>query len=321
MYVVHERNVNRAYRTGAMLLRHHGVTRDSRAGRVLELDAPCSTVYERPTECVLFDEERDANPFFHLFEALWMLGGRNDVAFPAQFNARMLTYSDDGTTQHGAYGYRWRRHWDDQLATVIRLLRADPLTRRAVLQMWDPAADLTRNGVDVPCNTAAYFSTRNGVLDLLVSCRSNDMVWGAYGANVVHFSLLQQYVAAMVGVPVGTYTQVSFNFHAYVDVFQKHGLDQHLAVPDVMCPYEARMILTHALVTEPQSFDDELQQFLTSPGAPTAYRNTFLRDVAAPLYQTWRAYKAKTNPRLPLTTDLGVDWAYAAHLWLRRRGL
>jgi hypothetical protein len=53
------------------------------------------------------------------------------------------------------------------------------------------------------------------VLDLTVCCRSNDAIWGAHGANAVHFSVLQEYLAARIGVGVGTMYQWSNNYHAY----------------------------------------------------------------------------------------------------------
>lgn len=82
-----------------------------------------------------------------------------------------------------------------------------------------------------PCNTHAYLRVRDSslsmtqaeldtvgperVLDLTICCRSNDVLMGAYGANAVHFSVLQEYLAARIGVGVGTLYQVSNNYHVY----------------------------------------------------------------------------------------------------------
>jgi hypothetical protein len=52
---------------------------------------------------------------------------------------------------------------------------------------------------------------------MTVTCRSNDAIWGAHGANAVHFSVLQEYVAAAVGVLVGPMVQLSNNYHIYAD--------------------------------------------------------------------------------------------------------
>ena len=41
------------------------------------------------------------------------------------------------------------------------------------------------------------------------------MLWGAYGANAVHMSVLQEYVATALNVSIGTYTQMSDSLHIY----------------------------------------------------------------------------------------------------------
>jgi thymidylate synthase len=186
----------------------------------------------------MFWPERDANPFFHLYEALWMLAGRNDVAGPARYSSNMNNFSDDGKTLHGAYGYRWRKAFKarsaqgasayefrkpfDQLAIIAQQLTHDPTDRRCVLQMWSAELDLGRQGKDLPCNDTATFQIGpDGRLHLVVFCRSNDIVWGAYGANAVHFSMLLEYMALWIGVPVGTYTQISVNWHGYLTTLEK----------------------------------------------------------------------------------------------------
>src|SRR5690606_34526281 len=149
---------------------------------------------------------RGANPFFHLFESLWMLSGRNDLPWLAQFNKQMATYSDDGgKTQPAAYGFRWREYFGyDQISELVDHLARDPKSRRAVIGMWDPwgihqtaegqyamNGDLlsAQDSKDVPCNTHCYFQLRTTEagtqLDMTVTCRSNDALWGAHGANAV----------------------------------------------------------------------------------------------------------------------------------------
>lgn len=232
MIVLDPRNVNYALPMGVDLVHRLGVAEPSRAGDVLRVPVPVTTVYSRPCERVLFHDWRDANPFFHLVEAMWMLAGRNTLADLTPYVARMKEYSDDGgVTQPAAYGHRWRSHmvhdsnagpegWRDQLDWVVARLRDNPRDRRVVIQMWDPLTDIdaaNAGGKDVPCNLVALPWASDGKLHLTVFCRSNDMVWGAYGANAVHFSILLEYLAARVGLEVGTYTQVSNNFHAYVE--------------------------------------------------------------------------------------------------------
>ena len=89
-------NVNDALKDGIKLIHSHGVAIPSRNGATLEVPEPVSTVYHRPYEKVLLSKVRDANPFFHLMEAMWILAGRSDVKFLSEFNKRIVNYSDDG---------------------------------------------------------------------------------------------------------------------------------------------------------------------------------------------------------------------------------
>src|SRR5437667_12765939 len=103
------RNVNYAFK-GLVTDIHSGKiwTRDteSRNGPVMVVDEPVIIIYTHPRERVLLNYYRDANPFFHLYESLWMLAGRNDLKSLEFFVGHMKDYSDDGLTFNGAYGHR-----------------------------------------------------------------------------------------------------------------------------------------------------------------------------------------------------------------------
>lgn len=238
MIVLPARNVNYALPQGVEYVHRFGEREASRNGDVLRIKQPVTTAYEQPMERVLFHPWRDANPFFHLIESLWMIAGRDKLSDLTRYVSTFGQFSDDGETVPGAYGKRWRdwqpgyqigsrstpdegwEQWPDQLDRVVEQLRTNPRDRRVVIQMWDPAVDIDRNingSKDVPCNITALPFETDGKLNLTVFCRSNDMVLGAYGANAVHFSFLLEYLAARVGLGVGNYYQVSNNFHAYVE--------------------------------------------------------------------------------------------------------
>ena len=222
MHVITARNVHDALPRALQLMDDVGLRRNSRAGEVIKAPGPVATVYQRPWERVLFWPERDANPAFHLYESLWMLAGRQDLEPLVRYVRRFSEFSDDGHTIHDAYGYRWRTQFGlDQLQEVIRRLKANLDDRRCTVQMWDATTDLIRGsyGKAVPCNLIATVQVESAALELVVFCRSNDIVWGTYGANAVHFSMLQEYLAGAIGVPMGDYTQVSVNWHAYTNVY------------------------------------------------------------------------------------------------------
>ena len=107
MQTVEARNINEAFVRGLMIFRNVELREVKPRGQTrLELDQPYATTYSRPCERVLFNPVRDCNPFFHLMESLWIIAGRDDVAWLAQWLPSIKDYSDDGVSFHGAYGAR-----------------------------------------------------------------------------------------------------------------------------------------------------------------------------------------------------------------------
>ncbi len=200
------------------LLAEVNFTEDTRNGPVLSLDGPICVEYSNPCNRVSLLESRDANPFFHLMESMWILEGRDDVKFLAEFNKQMAAYSDDGIVFNASYGrrLRGRSKAEDQLEKVVDLLRKDQNSRQAVALIWDQR-DLTKNTLDKACNMALNFRVVAGKLDLTVMNRSNDCIWGMFGANAVQFSMILEYVAAKLDLPVGRYFQFSNNLHVYLE--------------------------------------------------------------------------------------------------------
>lgn len=337
MEVLTVTNVNTALNAGInyLLSWGWGHSEESRNGKVLVAPGPVCTVYRRPQERVLFSPTRDANPFFHLMESLWMLAGRNDVAYPAQFNSRLSKYSDDGKTFYGAYGYRWRAAFGyDQLLEIIAELKKNPTSRRCVLSMWNGMAEFEAEdyglksdlrvagagGKDVPCNTHAYFDARGGALNMTVCNRSNDAIWGAYGANAVHFSFLQEYMADQIGVGVGEYRQFSNNLHIYTDIFDKKTLETMALEGRTLNLYDLYPDMKKIyLNSEVPGWDASLQEFICS--GRTDGRHGFFRDVAEPMYAAWFARKAgAVVEALDILKEMPYcDWQVAALDWVKRR--
>lgn len=332
MQVLRVSNVGEALPEGLKLLRDSGQRRSSRNGGVRVMSEPVTTLYLKPTERVLFDPVRDANPFLHLFESLWMLAGRNDLEYIERFAKNMRNYSDDKKTVWGAYGWRWRKFFGyDQLAWALARLRKYPDDRRTVITMWDANSDpdvATNGGLDVPCNLSLHLQrTADGALDMTVFNRSNDAIWGAYGANAVHFSILQEYMAGALGLRVGRYWQVSDNFHAYDDLFEK-------LVPfadnweQEFCPYFCGDVHVEPLGVKEGgevAWDQDLLMFLEDPYA-IGFRHRFFRQIATPMmaaFQHWKTQKGEDRylgalealARMPA----GNDWRENAEQWIQRR--
>ena len=332
MQVINARNVHDALPRALRLLDQEGIQRDSRNGPVIVIPEPVTVVYERPCERVLFWPQRDANPFFHLAEALWMLAGRNDVEVPARYAKHIASFSDDGETLHGAYGHRWRYHFGiDQLSYIAAQLKKDPNNRRCVLSMWDARTDLVRpDGKDLPCNTIATLQRNvDGALDLTMFQRSGDVIWGVMGANAVHMSLMQEYVALMIGCPVGFYHQVVSNFHAYVEVFNK--LDS--IRPDYANydnPYADGLVsstpLFHGSILAADKRIDQLlydadHGLYRKPTLDEPFFNNAWALLAA--HQAWRVETGDNRYLVPLDIlsqwPQHNDWIAAATQWIQRR--
>lgn len=321
MHTITCRNVNEALPAGLAHLRANGIRRDSRNGPVLAAPTPVTTVYRLPWERVLFSPERDCNPFFHLVEAVWMLAGRDDVETVARYAKQMNAYTDNGLYFWGAYGYRWRKWFDrDQLLWAINRLKTDPSDRRVVIGMWDPYADPGKadaDGKDIPCNTHIYvWIDHEGRLSLTVCCRSNDIIWGAHGANAVHFSVLQEFLASSLGRPMGPLYQVSNNYHAYVDLLDKYGD----CASGTLSGYPESEPMA---VLDPAQFLQECELLLLPSTDLSTYRptNWWLKDTVLPAMRAHQYYKDKDYTRaLNATSAIASDdWSEACYKWLQRR--
>lgn len=326
---IHARNVNDGFAQALHLLTAKGEAAHSRNGDVIVLPEPIMISYSHPWERVLFSPMRNANPFFHLMESLWMLGGRNDLRWPAYFNSRFSQYSDDKIRLHGAYGHRWRVWFDvDQLVVIIDALKKDPESRRCVLQIWSATGDLVSHkgdggpvSRDLPCNTQVYFSIRNQQLCMTVCNRSNDAIWGAFGANAVHFSILMEYMAAMIGVPMGVYTQFSNNLHLYPETLNSMGCDAlSLAANVLRTDRYIFDVHSYPLVQDPALWDSELQFFLANPLSKTEWHNEFFSEVAQPIYAAWRKRKERLSSGIDEAEAIKAeDWRVACVDWITRK--
>ena len=323
MHLIRVKNVNEAFPLALQTLNSLGVARPSRDGDVLEYPGLFVTEYLNPEERVLFDPVRDCNPFFHFMEALWILAGRKDVGFISKFNSTISQFSDDGETFHGAYGDRMRVSvGGDQLIKVIHMLNKDKNTRRAVVQIWDADRDLSHPSKDIPCNDLLMFKVRGSRLDMTVCNRSNDLIWGAYGANVVHFSMVHEYVARMIGFHVGTYNQVSDSMHVYTERPQWLQVREHCIPATAIDPY--RGDVTPYPMCQPSTsldqLDADLYKFMENPVRDTSdYTDLFFADVAAPIYATWVIHKTSRDGLTAVKSIQAEDWRLACTQWLERR--
>lgn len=315
--LIHGDTVPELYQEVLWALRIEGKREDSRNGPVLAIPNPVVAELTHPTRRVLFSPKRDANPFFHMAEVVWMFAGRDDSEWLSQFNSKYDDYADDGIV-NGAYGSRWLGRFNiDQIAMVIRALIRDPNTRRAVIGMWDPNTDL-QDYKDVPCNTTIYFRRVNGMLDMTVCNRSNDAIWGMMGTNVVVFTYLHELVAHCSGMTLGRYYVMTNNLHVYTNmpnyerIMSDHSGETMYYNYDWQCPVP--------LLLDTEAWSDLHLDCLRLCRDMEAgeLRTQWARTVAQPML----FYYLSPKPRdASLLNDIAApDWAAACYDWVDRRG-
>lgn len=310
-------NVPHAYADVMSVLKVAGVRDSSEKGDVIRFTTPFLLTIEHPEQRVLFDPVRNANPFFHLMEAIWMFAGQDNVEWLLQFNKRMANYADFNRIR-GAYGYRWLRQFGvDQVDYVIQELQRHHRSRRAVINMWDPAIDTEPGFHDYPCNTQLMFQVGySGGLDMTVINRSNDLVWGALGSNAVHFTLLHEVIAGCTGYHLGDYRLFSNNAHVY--------LDQHRHLVELTDPVDKYL----QCKVEPLNVKDwwkfrrDSEAFVA--GNFESLHHPFLSRVAHPMFELWtrrneqRERDEQSDGGSSYSTASGTDWWLAGREYLQR---
>ncbi len=314
-------NVNHMLEELFWRFRDSGVETNTRNGRALVIEEPVILTYSKPWQRVLFSAERDANPIFHLMECIWIMAGREGVQFLEQFNSTIRQYSDDGHVFNAAYGRRIRSWFGfDQLYAAIDELRIRPESRQAVVQIWDPK-DLRKDTKDKACNMIILFAIVNKKLNMTVMNRSNDLWWGACGANAVHFSFLQEVVAGALGRQIGEYFQISNNMHMYLDLYDAQ---EYLDHPSMLSSPEAHVYnqMEHYPLlsgVDHDTFIEECEHFTVNPFAYRDYESDFLNDVAQPMACVSLARKAGEDGLRHCERIKATDWRIATTQWATRR--
>jgi thymidylate synthase len=208
--------------TYTVLAKLNGLTAEqaSRAGNTKELSPHQFYIgpglYGEPDPTTILPK-RGNNVFATVAETLWVYAGRNDIGTLSKWLPRAKDYSDDGVVWTSGYGPRLR-NWAgrfDQLESVVRRLRHNPESRQALITLWDPAADgVKEKSLDYTCNIVLHFLIRDGGLNMFVTTRSNDIIFGV-AINVFEWCFLGNYIAGLLNIPFRHYYQTGSSLHLY----------------------------------------------------------------------------------------------------------
>jgi thymidylate synthase len=157
--------------------------------------------------------ETRGKPFSCLGELCWYLSGTNDFDFISFYVRRKDTDNEAGQI-FGGYGPRlFGLRGNDQIEQVTRLLRGNPQSRRAAVQLFE-AGDLAEYHADIPCTCTLQFMIRNERLDMLTYMRSNDVYLGM-PHDIFCFTMMQELLARSLSVEIGNYKHMVGSLHLY----------------------------------------------------------------------------------------------------------
>jgi thymidylate synthase len=194
----------------------HGSPVTSRGMPTLEL-FPVSFTLTHPRRRCITNPERRWNLPLAIGEFCWHATGSNDVRFIEYYAPRWREFTDGIAILGSCYGHHIFSRKDGQPSQwerLVRLLRTERHSRRAVLQLFTPEAGLDPDTKDAPCTCSVQFMIRDDRLHAIVYMRSNDSIWGL-PYDVFLFTMLQELLAGELGAELGSYHHLVGSLHLY----------------------------------------------------------------------------------------------------------
>lgn len=288
---------------------NHGEEVGSRLGDKTKEVLHRSFTIEHPERNLIITPHRANNPFAMWAETLWVLAGRNDLAFLSNYLPRAAEFSDDeGLTWRAGYGPRLR-NWNgiDQLQEIVKILQADPNSRRAVIAIYDPDRDFVVTK-DTPCNDLLQFLIRDGKLHMSIYIRSNDIMWGWSAINSYEWSILQQVLASILNVGVG---QVSY-FIGSLHVYDRHYTRAKKILDNAIASiYTTTIQSIYPRVSSLEDLDEKLAEFFVAQQSGIYLESTDYFGIINNLLLAYRSKDASIFNRIPASDILTAALDYA----------
>ena len=154
-----------------------------------------------------------------IYELLWFLRGDTNIRW---LNEHGVTIWDEWADENGnlgrVYGAQWR-DWRgsenkriDQIASVITQIRANPQSRRLIVNAWN-AAEIDRMALP-PCHVLFQFYVNEGELSCQLYQRSADLFLGV-PFNIASYALLTIMVAQVCELRPGDFVHTFGDLHLY----------------------------------------------------------------------------------------------------------
>lgn len=224
MVVINKTTIERAY--GKLIEKL--LTEKNQVGNTYEINN-CCLVISRPCIKDYWLPRRNVSKDYLEAELKWYWSGDNSVDNIGKHAKMWYRLSDDGKTSNSAYGYiLMKKYGFNQIEQIIELLKKDPVSRRAVLNISDPAINRIETK-DMQCTVALQFLIRNGGLEETVYMRSNDVYFGL-PYDYFFFVTLGKYIADRLGLNLKKYTHHATSMHMYLRDVEKFQTEAGRAV-------------------------------------------------------------------------------------------
>ncbi len=156
-----------------------------------------------------------------IYELLWFLRGETNVHWLQEHGVTIWDEWADASGELGpVYGSQWRS-WPtqgdgniDQIAHLIRDIKANPDSRRLIVTAWNPA-DIPKMALP-PCHCLFQFYVADGKLSCQLYQRSADIFLGV-PFNIASYALLTLMVAQVTGLKPGEFVHSLGDAHLYLN--------------------------------------------------------------------------------------------------------
>lgn len=132
----------------------------------------------------------------------------------------------------------------------------------------------------------------------------------------MHFSVLQEYIAARTGARLGRLYQLSNNYHVYTSILPRlDGLTQRRAYENLEVT-RTPLVASGAFV---KMFDIDLALFMRHGGTATDWLTPFFAETVCPMHRAHTLFSRGERQAAREMLSGGTDWITAGREWIERR--
>lgn len=270
---------------------------------------------KNPRDRIVTDQVRGLNFAFAIAEWVSTMTGENRIEFFTKFIRSYSRFSSDGKTLDGCYGARLIKH--QQIHGVIDELLRDINSRRAVMAIYEGNDLHGGGGKNTPCTLNLQFFVRHSELNMIVTMRSND-VWLGLPYDAFNFTMIQEFIANQIGVPLGVYHHNAGSLHIYEENYDIVGKLGKSRWPHQMPPMPSEFDFTELELLHQCGYEAENLDFF---GPFKKLETQYARDLALTMRSYVLIKSAPTEARLAAAEIRDITFRHMARMPIMKAGL